>query len=47
MACPHREETARGAVAGLRASAVAGVEDPRLAELVGELSVASEEFGRL
>ena len=41
------EEVAEGAVAGLRASAGAWPDDPRLASLVGELSLTSEEFRRL
>ena len=41
------EDVARGAVAGLRASVGADVSDPRLTELVGELSVGSQDFRRL
>ena len=38
------QEIAEGAIAGLRASAGADPDDPRLVELVGELSVHSEDF---
>jgi transcriptional regulator with XRE-family HTH domain len=41
------DEIAEGAVAGLRASAGAWPDDPRLTRLVGELSVNSEEFRQL
>jgi transcriptional regulator with XRE-family HTH domain len=41
------EEIAEGAVAGLRASAGAAPDDPRLTGLVGELSVKSEDFRQL
>lgn len=41
------EEIAEGAVAGLRASAGAGPDDPRLTGLVGELSVKSEDFRQM
>jgi transcriptional regulator with XRE-family HTH domain len=41
------EEVAEGAVAGLRASAGAEPDDPRLTGLVGELSVKSEEFRQM
>jgi transcriptional regulator with XRE-family HTH domain len=41
------EQTARGMVAGFRASVGGDVEDPRIAQLVGELSLASEPFRRL
>ena len=41
------QEVAEGAVAGLRASAGAEPDDPRLAGLVGELSVKSEDFRQL
>jgi transcriptional regulator with XRE-family HTH domain len=44
---PDWEAVARGGVAGLRASAGADASDSRLTELVGELSVASEEFRQL
>jgi transcriptional regulator with XRE-family HTH domain len=40
-------DIAEGAVAGLRASAGAEPDDPRLAELVGELSVKSDDFRQL
>lgn len=42
-----RPEIAEGAVAGLRASVGTDVHDPRLIELVGELTVESPEFARL
>jgi transcriptional regulator with XRE-family HTH domain len=38
------EQIAEGAVAGLRASAGPQPDDPRLTQLVGELSVKSEDF---
>ena len=41
------QEIAEGGVAGLRASAGAEPDDPRLTELVGELSVKSEEFRQM
>lgn len=41
------EEIAGGGVAALRASVGADVDDPRLNELVGELSVRSEEFRQM
>jgi len=41
------ETVAQSAVARLRALAGPDVDDPRLADLVGELSVRSEEFRRL
>lgn len=41
------EEIAEGAVAGLRASAGATPDDPRLTGLVGELSVKSEDFRQM
>jgi transcriptional regulator with XRE-family HTH domain len=41
------ESRVGGLVAGLRAAAGADVDDPRLTELVGELSVHSELFRRL
>ena len=41
---PDREEVARDGVAALRANVGGDVDDPRLAELVGELSVRSAEF---
>ena len=40
-------EIAEGAVAGLRASAGAGPDDPRLTGLVGELSLKSEDFRQM
>lgn len=43
---PDWEQTADGAVAGLRASAGAEVDDRRLTDLVGELSVRSDAFRR-
>lgn len=43
---PEWERHARETVASLRAAAGADVDDPRLAELVGELSVKSPEFRR-
>jgi transcriptional regulator with XRE-family HTH domain len=41
------EAIAEGAVAGLRASAGTELDDPRLTDLVGELSIKSEEFRRM
>jgi transcriptional regulator with XRE-family HTH domain len=41
------EDVARDTVAWLRALAGADLDDPRLTELVGELSLKSEEFRRL
>jgi transcriptional regulator with XRE-family HTH domain len=41
------EQIAEGAVAGLRASAGTEPDDPRLAALVGELSVKSEDFRQM
>jgi transcriptional regulator with XRE-family HTH domain len=41
------DEIAAGAVAAVRASTGADPDDPRLTELVGELSVKSERFRRL
>jgi len=41
------EDVARSAVARLRALVGPDVDDPRLAELVGELSVRSDQFRRL
>ncbi|MCO5995733.1 helix-turn-helix domain-containing protein [Actinoallomurus rhizosphaericola] len=38
------EQIAEGAVAGLRASAGTELDDPRLTDLVGELSLKSEDF---
>ncbi|WP_210495474.1 helix-turn-helix transcriptional regulator [Patulibacter sp. SYSU D01012] len=45
FACPER--AAAGCVAALRASVGADVDHPRLVELVGELSLKSDEFRRL
>lgn len=44
---PDWEKTARGLVAGFRASVGSDVGDPRITQLVGELSLASEPFRRL
>ena len=44
---PDLDKVASETVASLRASAGADVDDPRLIELVGELSVKSESFRRL
>jgi transcriptional regulator with XRE-family HTH domain len=44
---PDLDEIARDTVAGLRASVGPDLDDPRLTELVGELSLKSEEFRRL
>lgn len=44
---PDWKDTAEGVVAGLRASAGTERDDPRLTELVGELSVQSEDFRRM
>lgn len=41
------DRVARGMVAALRASIVPHLDDPRLAELIGELSLGSETFARL
>lgn len=41
------DEIAAGAVAGVRASAGDDPDDPRLRDLIGELSLKSEEFRRL
>ena len=41
------EDRLRNAVSGLRAVAGADVNDPQLAELIGELSLKSAEFRRL
>jgi transcriptional regulator with XRE-family HTH domain len=43
----HWQDIAEGTVSGLRASAGADPDDPRLAALVGELSVKSEEFRQM
>ncbi|MBV9803739.1 MAG: transcriptional regulator, partial [Solirubrobacterales bacterium] len=44
---PHWERTLAGTVAALRANVGDEVDDPRLTELVGELSLRSESFRRL
>jgi len=44
---PDWEKTARGMVGGFRASVGQDVDDPRIAQLVGELSLASEPFRRV
>jgi transcriptional regulator with XRE-family HTH domain len=44
---PDWEQAAAGMVAAFRASLGTDVEDPRIAQLVGELSLASEEFRQL
>ena len=44
---PQWERTAAGLVAGFRNSVGTDVDDPRVVELVGELSVASPQFRRL
>ena len=44
---PHWEELAQDMVAGLRAAAGADPDHPRLAEVVGELSLKSPEFRAL
>ncbi|MBR7826569.1 helix-turn-helix domain-containing protein [Actinospica sp. MGRD01-02] len=44
---PDWEQTARNLVAGFRASVGSDVEDQRIVQLVGELSLASEQFRRL
>ncbi|WP_223623321.1 helix-turn-helix domain-containing protein [Microbacterium sp. EST19A] len=44
---PHWELAAQGLVAGFRQSIGADTDDPRVRELVGELSLASEHFARL
>jgi transcriptional regulator with XRE-family HTH domain len=41
------EQTAAGLVAGFRASVGTDVDDPRIVQLVGELSLGSEPFRRL
>ncbi|MFG2276098.1 helix-turn-helix transcriptional regulator [Streptomyces chartreusis] len=46
MRYPQWDEVARGVVAALRAARDPRVPDPALERLVGELSVASEEFAR-
>jgi transcriptional regulator with XRE-family HTH domain len=44
---PDWEKAVRGMVAGFRASVGSDVDDPRIVQLVGELSLASEPFRRL
>ncbi|RAG86877.1 transcriptional regulator [Streptacidiphilus pinicola] len=44
---PDWEQAARGLVAGFRASVGSDVDDPRIAQLVGELSLASDAFRRI
>jgi transcriptional regulator with XRE-family HTH domain len=44
---PDWETVARDTVASLRATAGADLDDPRLTDLVGELSLKSEDFRRL
>ena len=44
---PDWEHAIGGMVASFRASLGTGVDDPRIAQLVGELSLASEQFRRL
>jgi transcriptional regulator with XRE-family HTH domain len=44
---PDWEQAARGLVAGFRASVGSAVDDPRTVQLVGELSLASEQFRRM
>ncbi|MBR7837562.1 helix-turn-helix domain-containing protein [Actinospica durhamensis] len=44
---PDWEQAARGLVAGFRASVGTDVDDPRIMQLVGELSLGSEAFRRL
>jgi transcriptional regulator with XRE-family HTH domain len=44
---PDWEQAARNLVAGFRASVGGDVEDQRIVQLVGELSLASEQFRRL
>ena len=44
---PEWAKAARGLVAGFRASVGSDVDDPRIVQLVGELSLASEQFRRL
>ena len=46
-AFPEFDGVAQETVATLRAAAGADLDDPRLAELVGELSLKSDEFRRL
>lgn len=44
---PDWEQAIAGMVASFRASVGSGVDDPRIAQLVGELSLVSEPFRRL
>jgi hypothetical protein len=44
---PDWEQVIAGMVAAFRASLGTSVDDPRIAQLVGELSLASESFRRL
>ena len=44
---PDWDQATAGLVASFRASIGTGVSDPRIAQLVGELSLASERFRRL
>jgi transcriptional regulator with XRE-family HTH domain len=44
---PDWEQAVRGVVAGFRASVGSDVDDPRIIQLVGELSLASDTFRRL
>jgi hypothetical protein len=44
---PDWEQAVGGMVASFRASIGAEIDDPRIAQLVGELSLASEPFRRL
>ncbi|MEV6115337.1 helix-turn-helix transcriptional regulator [Streptomyces sp. NPDC052109] len=44
---PDWEQAVRGMVAGFRASVGGDVDDPRIVQLVGELSLASDTFRRL
>lgn len=44
---PDWEKTAGGLVAGFRASVGGDVDDPRIVQLVGELSLGSDKFRRL
>jgi transcriptional regulator with XRE-family HTH domain len=45
--CWDWEQAARGLVAGFRASVGSDVDDPRIVQLIGELSLGSEPFRRL
>jgi len=45
--CPDFEKTQAGMVAAFRQMAGSDVDDPRVVQIVGELSVASEAFRRL